>query len=162
MKRTTMGYSDSQTDGKTVTIPDLAYAADFAVASEAPGCTVLSNLSTPLDQAETIRFQIQDVANIYNGSGVDPTFYASSKKGFSLLVQVNDVARVTSDEDTSFQVDLPVSAHLVIKAPKSQYVTADILRDAALRAVSLLFATGSTGTERISSLVRGAMTPPLM
>lgn len=162
MKVISFGYTDTITTSKKLDRPDLDFKQDFAKVAEEEHLTIVSNLTTPVDQPETFRWQIQDIADIYKGSGVDPSVHATSKKGFSLVVQVNDILRVTDDQDPSFQTDLPVSAHLVLKAPKSQYLTEAALETVIGRCVAALFSTGSTSTDRLKQLVRGAMTPSEM
>lgn len=158
MKTSSFGYTDTISTEKSLNRPDLDFGNDFSVTKEDEGVTIVTNLTTPLDQPETIRWQVQEIANIYSGSGIDPSVYGTSKKGFSLVTQLNNVLRVTDSEDSTFQVDLPVSAHLVIKAPQNQYINEEVLIKCVNRLVSALYDTGQD-TSRLNSLIRGAMTP---
>lgn len=153
------GYTDSVSAPKSINIPDLSYGKDFAVSKEEPSETAIVNITTPVDQTESIRFAITTIGNVYKDTGIDPAFYGASTKGFSLVAQVSDVMRVQDTENPAFCQDFPVSAHIVIKAPKSQYLSADNLMKVVNRAVASLYATGSTGTTRLNELVRGALTP---
>lgn len=161
-KTTSFGFTDTAPTGgatKTLTRPNLNYAADFAKKEDSEKRCVITNLTAPYDQPETIRFEIADIKNIYNGTMIDPSVYATSKAGISLVCQVNDILRVTDSADSTYQVDLPISAHFVIKMPKSQYITASDIEKVVARCVASLYDTDSIGTSRIDALVRGSMAP---
>lgn len=152
------GYTDSLT-GKSTTIPDLDYS-DFAVVSESPSEVILSNLTSPIDRTETIRYAIQGINDVYNNTDIDSSVKAASHKGISLVCQVNDIYSYTDETDpSSARIDLPVSAHLVIKVPKSTYITADDYLAVAQRAFSAIFGTGSATSAQLQLLLRGAINP---
>lgn len=153
------GYTDSQED-KAVLIPDLSYKSDFATSSDTASEVILSNTTSPIDRVETIRFAIQNVKDVYNGTDIDPGVQAASHRGVSLVCQVSDTYSYYDDADpANKRVDLPVSAHLVIKAPKSSFIGADDYLAIAKRAFASLFETGSTTSDRLVSLLRGALDP---
>jgi hypothetical protein len=112
-----------------------------------------------LDRPETIRFAYQGIADVYKGTGIDPSVYASSRKGFSVLVQVNDTISVV-DSDTKKRVDLPISAHLVFKGPQHEAVSGEVIRQLIARVIGALYEEGAaTPDARINSLIRGAVLP---
>lgn len=161
-KTTSFGYTDTTPAGgatKTLTRPNLNYGADFAKTEDSENKCIITNLTSPYDQPESIRFEVADVKNIYNGTNIDPSVYATSKAGISLVCQVNDILRVTDSADSTYQVDLPISAHFVIKMPKSQYITAGDIEKVVARCVASMYDTDSVGTSRIDALVRGSMVP---
>lgn len=161
-KTVSTGYVDTKPGSSAtynVARPALNFKTDFAVAAESEGKTTLINLTTPVDQSESVRFQISDVKDIYSGTSIDPSVYAASRAGISLLVQDNVTLRVTDSTDPGFQQDIPLSAHLVIKTAKSQYVTAEVVQNEILRLLSMFYGTGSETTDRINALMRGSMTP---
>lgn len=161
-KTTSFGYTDTAPAGgatKTLTRPNLNYAANFAVNINTDAKCVITNLTSPVDQPETFRWQESNVANIYEGSAIDPSVYATSKAGVSVVAQVNNILRVTDTVDPTFQVDLPMSVHMVIKVPRSQYITSANIETVVARCVASLYDTDSTGTTRIDKLVRGSMLP---
>jgi hypothetical protein len=154
------GYTDSITTPKTVSVPDLKYTTDFKVSTDVPGELIMTNVTSPLDRNETIRFAVSNVKDIYAGSGVDSSCMAASHQGISLVAQVADVWRYAdSAVPTAPVVDLPISAHLVIKAPKSSYLSADDYLAIAQRAFALLFATGSVTSTRLMQMLKGALDP---
>lgn len=153
------GYADSIAKKKTIELPDLNYADDYAVVVDDKQCCILTNITAPIDQPETVRLSTQDVNNVYSKSQVDPLYAATSKTGFSILVQVNDILRVTDTADSDFVLDLPISTHMVISGPKSRYLTADDILSVAARNHAALFSTGSTASNQLENLIRGAVNP---
>lgn len=162
------GYTDSVAATKNVAIPELSYAKDFSVKSDTADECVITNATSPLDQPETIRFALQKIGNIYNGSQVNPAAMSVSKQGVSLVVQLNDVLRVTPDTtDTcccgAGYMDFPISTHVVIKAPLVQYVDADTVLSVVKRNIAALFGEGTDVTSaRLNSMLRGALKPSTM
>lgn len=160
--KSSLGYTDSITTAKTLSVPDLSYAADFAVTRDTPDEVVITNTTSPIDQPETIRFGYNQVADVYRGTGIDPSVASVSKRGASIVVQLNDILRVACDSETNcspVQFDLPISTHIVMKVPINQYITADLVKQLVLRNVAALFSTGKTDSTRIDALLRHALTP---
>jgi hypothetical protein len=123
--------------------------------------TILTSLRAPVDKPEKIRLAYSEVANIYSGTGIEPSTYALSKKGFSLLAQLTAIARVTDSTDVNYQIDLPVSCHLVIKAPYNEVITSSLLWEAVDRLLSGLTILDGTNTVlNLDSLIRGSLVPP--
>ena len=161
-KTVNAGYTDTPISGVTsLTFPRglVNYAADFRVKKDGADEAIITNLTTPVDRPEKFRWSVSDVANIYSGTDIDPSVYAPSKRGVSVLAQVTEVYSVTDSEDPTFRIDLPVSAHLVLKVPASEYLTAAILQTIVGRLVSGLFETGVTTTDRFAALIRGSLLP---
>lgn len=162
---TSYGYTDSITTAKNVAIVDLDYAKDFAVTKDTADEVVITNTTSPVDQPETIRFGYQTVGNVYANTGIDPSMMAITKQGISLVAQVNDILRVTNNDEnccSPIVYDLPIQAHVVIKVPKNQFVTADVALTAAKRAFSALFATGQVTSARLNAMLRDALKPSEM
>lgn len=161
-KTTSFGYTDTTPAGgatKELTRPNLNFNVDFAKTEDSENKCILTNLTSPYDQPESMRFELADIKNIYNGTSIDPSVYAPSRAGISLLCQVNDILRVTDSEDSTYQVDLPISVHFVVKMPKSQYITAHDIESVVARCVSSMYETDSDGVSRLDALVRGSMVP---
>lgn len=160
--KTSTGYTDSITTPKNISIPDLDYATDFAVTKDSASEVILTNTTSPIDQPETIRFGYQNVGNVYTGTGIDPSFMATTKRGVSLVAQVNDILRVSTDstnECCGSTYDLPLSAHVVIKVPLNQNVTADIALTLAKRAFATLFGTGEVTSDKLNQMLRDSLKP---
>lgn len=159
---TSFGYTDTNSKSKNIAIPDLSYTTDFAVTKDGSDEIILTNRTSPIDQPETIRFGYQNVANVYAGTGIDPSYMSVTKRGVSLVAQVNDILRVTCAEDTTCMpqvIDLPISAHIVVKVPLNQYVNADVAMSVVNRAISSLYGTGEVTTARLGAMLRHALAP---
>lgn len=161
--KVTKGYTDTPINGVTALTFDrglLNIGADFRVKSNDAGKeVVLTNLTSPIDRPEKIRIAYSEVANVYTGTGIDPSVSSPTKKGVSVLVQLTNVLTVTDSVDASYRRDYPISIHAVIKAPSSEFITADVIEENLGRLLSGLFDTGSTSTSRLESILRGSLVP---
>lgn len=161
-KSTSVGYTDTADGGATTqsfTRANLHWDTDFTVTSDGDSKCLLVNKTSPLDQLEKIRMESSNIADVYKGTSIDPTVYAPSRQGTSIVCQVMDVLRVTDTTDAAYQVDLPLSAHIVLKVPLSTHITADHVLAVAGRALSCLFDSNSTANTRVAAMLRGSMTP---
>lgn len=135
------------------------FGADFKVKAEGADDLTLTNLTSPVVYPEKMRFSVSDVANVYSGSSVEPSLYSPTKRGVSLLVQVNEMWKVTDTVDPSYEVALPVQAHLVIKVPNHELVTPAAVETMVGRLISCLYETGSEDTTRLTAMLRGSLKP---
>lgn len=158
---TSFGYTDSVTTTKNLALPDLSYSADFSVIEDEADQVVITNTTCPLDQPETIRFALSSIADVYSGTGIEPSTRALTKRGISLLVQLNDIMRVT-DADGKIVYDLPISSHFVMKVPLNENVTADVALTILKRNVSALFDKGNVTSARLNQLLRSSLKPSTM
>lgn len=161
-KSTSFGYTDTADGGATTqsfTRANLNWPTDFSIISDNDGKVILANKTSPLDQLERIRIESNGVADIYRGTSIDPSAYAPSRQGVSIVCQVMDVLRVTESTDATYQVDLPISAHIVVKVPLSTHVTAANVQAVLGRALSCFYSSNSTATTQIAAMLRGSMTP---
>lgn len=162
-KTVSTGYTDTPVDGVSeLTFPRavLNFGTDFRVKANTPGKEViLTNITSPTDQPELIKLCYSEIADIYRGSKVEPTIFTPTKKGVSILAQVNDVISVTDTTDADYRVDLPVQCHLVIKVPMSAEITANVVQTCIGRLLSSLFDTGVETTSRLEAILRGVLVP---
>lgn len=140
--------------------PDsLNFAADFAKREGGNGDVTIVNTTGPADRTETVRYAVTRVNNIYSGTSVDPSAFALSKRGASVLVQVNDIITVT-DSTTGYRYDLPISAHLVVKTSLDEVITSDVLTAIVERLIGAAHEqSGQSVGDRLSKLIRGAVIP---
>lgn len=161
-KSISWGHTDTPVAGVTalsLNRPVINFNEDFRVKVEKSGEVILTNLTTPLDRPENVRVAISDIKDIYSSSDIDPSAYPPSKRGVSILIQLTDTLVVEDDVDAAFRVHIPASAHLVIKVPANEYVTAALVQSLLARLVSFLYETGSSDTLRLDSLLRGSLLP---
>lgn len=135
------------------------FGADFKIKSDKPDEVWLTNLTSPVIYPERYRISVSDVKNIYSGSSIEPSLHAPTRTGTSLLVQLTEIQKVTDTEDTSYEVALPFSAHIVIKVPNNELVTPAVIETFVGRLISGLYETGDTGTTRLAAMLRGSLKP---
>lgn len=133
------------------------YPVDFRITSETTGEVKLTNLTSPLDRPETVRIAYSVIPDVYKGSGISVNVQPPSSKGVSILCQVTNVYRDTTI--AASPIDLPVSTHMVIRVPAHSSITAELVQAHIGRLISSLYDTGSTGTSRLESLLRGSLQP---
>lgn len=140
--------------------PDtINYANDFARRGGDNTSLTIVNVTGPADRSETIKYAYNRVSNVYTGSQIDPSAFAQSKAGASVLVQVNDIMSIT-DDTTKIRTDLPLQAHLVVKVPLHEAVTSQVLDQLLLRLLAATYEqNGVTPGPRLAALIRGAVTP---
>lgn len=149
--------ADSTVVGK-IQPATLNFSKDFAKKEAKSDDMVLTNLTSPLDCVETVRFAYNKVSNIYANTGIDPNVYSSSRVGFSILAQVNATMTATTAEGK--RTDLPLTAHLVLKGPASEHVDGAVMAQLLARLLGCVFEEGAaTPDARLNSLIRGALLP---
>jgi len=161
-KTVSTNYTDTAISGVTsLTFPRglVNFGADWKVKEQEPTEAIVTNLTSPLSFPEKMRFCSSEVADVYKGAGIDPSLYAPSRRGVSILSQVTEVWTVNDSTDATYQVALPVSAHLVIKVPNNENITPAMVQTLVGRLISGLFETGKTETTRLAALLRGSLIP---
>lgn len=133
--------------------------ADFAVTKSASGESIITNVTASNDTPEKFRTAYSEVADIYKGSGIEAANKAPSSKGFSIVSQITNIGRVT-ESVTGETYDLPISAHLVIKAPNDALVTAAVILNVLERLMSNLYGDNVLTTDRLAAIMKGAVQPP--
>lgn len=160
---TSFGYTDSVATKKSIQIPDLSYDKDFATTKETSDEVILTNVTSPLDQPERLRYSIQSIGNVYSGTGIEPSYQSVSKRGVSVLGQVMDTILVTPTDEggccCAASYMLPIEAHWVARAPIHQAVTAEMVLTVLLRSFSTAFGTGLITADRLNAILRGALNP---
>lgn len=142
---------------------DLAYEDNFVIKSMTAGKEViLTNFLSPVDRPEKIRIAYSDVANVYGGTGIEPSRIAPTKRGTSILLQYTNVLSVTDPDgvDPESRIDLPVSYHMVVKVPASEYLTPALILEGIGRLIGVLFNSGDLSSLRLEGLLRGSLVPP--
>lgn len=161
-KQISYGFNDTPISGVSTLKFErglLNYKADFRTKSNTPGEVIITNITSPVDRPENIRYARSEVKNVYANTDIDPSVYAPSTKGVSIVAQVTETLSVTDSADSEYRVDLPVSAHIVLKTPASEHVDAAVLETVIGRLLSSLFETGKEDTTRLEALLRGSLLP---
>lgn len=162
MKQVNFGYTDTPINGVTTLSLSrglLNFKADFSPVNLKNGEATVTNVTSPQDRPEKIRFASSKIDNVYKGSGISPSVQAPSVRGTNLLVQLTEVASITDPTDASYRVDVPISAHIVLKVPAIEQITEDHIIAVVGRLISGLFETGKSDSIRLARLVRGSLLP---
>lgn len=161
-KSVNVGYTDTPISGVsslTLSRGLVNYGADFKVKSDEPNEAIITNLTCPISYPEKFRWSYSDVADVYKGTGIDPGLFAPTRRGVSLLCQLTETWKVTDSVDASYEVALPVSAHVVLKVPTNDNITPAMVQTLIGRLISGLYETGLNDTKRLSALLRGSLEP---
>lgn len=150
------------TGGTPVSLPlgSVNFGADWVVQSTNNKEAWITNQTTPYDAPERFRFGRSEIANVFTNSGIDPNFMTTSKRGTSIVCQLNSVLNIVDTERADFKQQLPLSCHLVIKVPNNELLTADEILGYVERTLCGLFETDSNGSSRLNGFIRGALLPP--
>lgn len=129
---------------------------NYAVKADEPTECILVETTSPADQPSSIRYAIQNVADVYSGSDVDPVNKAASKKGKSVVVGIRNILRVTNDTTGEF-VDYPVKCNISFTFPISANLDATDVGKVCSRAAGLIIEPA--GAAIINRLMRGSLKP---
>jgi hypothetical protein len=137
----------------------LNFSVDFAKKETSDGSAVVTNLTSPTDRPETLKWASSRVANVYTGTGIEPSLRSQNKSGVSVVAQLRTVVTAT-ESSTSERIDYPLSAHLVVKVPNADVITGDVVNTLLLRLLGMLYEeSGASPTTRLNALIRGALLP---
>lgn len=143
-----------------IEIAKVNFGADFVEkVSPNKGEVLITNVTAPIGRAETYRYALQSVADVYKGSDIEPSLRVAGKKGFSLVIQHNYVMVETDPNDPTYERLLPFSGHTVLKFPAVESLTADKALMGFQRLLAPFFDTGSHIATRIAQLYRGVLKP---
>lgn len=152
-------YDDTLTEAKTISVPDLLYAADYAKKEDEPTKAVIVNTTgDSIVSSEAIKFGCVPVNDIYASTGVTTDMMASSRKGVQALIEVN-VMYSAVNNSTGQEIILPCRGRLTLQVPSLPCVTGDLLDDVCLRTFAATRATGDTSSERLVDIAKGSLLP---
>lgn len=159
-KQISTSLADTPISGVTapsITLPVLNYDADFRLkAVSTANEVVMVNTTTSLDEDEQIRMAVSDISDIYKNAGISCDSVISNKQGYSLLVQLTKTVKIVDSTDATYTAHVPISAHMVIKIPKHEAITNEVIMDTVKRLVSSLY---EGGTVKALALLKGAVSP---
>lgn len=151
--------TDSVSSAKTWSIPDFSYSADFAVTVDEPEEAILANrTASSLEPAETVRFGVQKVKDIYSTFDVDASAKLASARGVQTLNEVKFLVKATNSVSGQ-EVMIPFTGRVVLRFPTGSPVTGDMIDYGLQRTVACVMATGSVGPKRILEEARGSLIP---
>lgn len=153
------GYTNTPIDGgvpATIAVDPINFGADFRVYKDTNDELWLTNITSPIDRPERVRYARKEVKNVYLGTDISPSAQAASRKGVNLHVQLQQNFATTEADRV---VHLPVTTSVTIKVPASSAIDAQEVLGSVSRLLSTLFATGSDDSARLAALLRGSLEP---
>lgn len=146
-------------------LPNLDWSDKWSRVGGSANNTILADTTSPYDAQTRIRVATTSVADVYRGTGIDPSYTLPTKRGVSALVQLNLIATVTDSSDSTFRVDLPISMHAVLRVPLCSYLSAPALESVFQYCIGAFYGTneGTSYADRVplfNRLVGGITTPP--
>lgn len=153
-----LGFTPTNADLPT---HKMDWSSNWAVKKDAGSELVLANKVATYGYPNNIRIAVSDVADVYKGTSIDKSLYLPNRAGVSILSQATQVWTLTDSADTSYLAALPISAHLVLKLPQSEFITAgDVLSTVIGQLAGSLNDAGTGFTSaRLAALMRGIKTP---
>lgn len=161
-KSISYGYVDTPVPGVSELKLNRAivnFESDYRVREDEPDNVVITNLTAPQGKPESFRFAYSEIADVYKGTDIEPALRTQTKRGVQCLVRLDETWDVKDSADPTYEVALPVSAHLVLKIPNSDMITSEQVQYLVGRLVSGLYSTGSTELDRLTALLRGSLKP---
>lgn len=151
--------TDTVTTGKSLTIPDLSYATDYAKTTDEPAEAILANLtSTALGTMETIRYAKSDVKNVYTNTSVGASNQMPAKTGIRTLAEANVLIQATNNVSGEEYL-VPIRAWTCVQIPTASFISDAVLGYAMGRALGAMFDTGLATTSREEAVARGSLVP---
>lgn len=118
----TFGYTNTTRSEHEITPYNIDLSSDYAVTTDDPMKVVLKNVTSPIDQIETITFQAQELNSLnQEEKNANPPKVAG---GRLVTVKIEDKKRVTSSLSDTDISDYPASVSISFRFAKTQYVTA--------------------------------------
>lgn len=129
----------------------------FATKEDTAKKCVLTNTASPLGNPELIEYQYNEIADVYNGTGIDRTLWTPSKRGIAPFIKVSEVWTAADPSDASSpQYALPVSFTLRFKVPANSLISETDLINLFKRGIAALYADGDC---KLAEIFRGALNP---
>lgn len=155
------GYKDTPiSDPENITIKLATnFGADFRTRVDDPDEAVLTNLTAPQGRPEKYRWAYSEIPDVYRNTDIEPALRNQTKGGVQVLCELTDTWSVTDTEDATFNVALPVKAHIVLRIPNTDYLQVEQVQYLINRLIAGLYDQGSASTERLAALLRGSLKP---
>lgn len=162
MSKTISNNQPTSTVTVSRTVPVPAWNSDFRPSSDKPGDINLTCIAAPLDAPTSVILKSNTVPNVYKNSvgSIPAEMQSPIKTGVKVLCQRNEVWSKKDSSDTTYKVNLPVSAHLVLQIPNDDTITVDDVDGIIDRMIGGLYEiVDSKGSTRLSAILRQALMP---
>lgn len=153
------GYTNTPIEGAspvTIAVDPINFEKDFRVFRDSASELWLTNVTSPIDRPERVRYAMKEIKNVYQGTDVSISAQAASRKGVNLHIQLQQNFATTEVDRV---VHLPVTTSVTIKVPASSAIDADEVLNSVSRLLGTLYETGSSDSSRLAALLRGSLEP---
>lgn len=141
-----------------ITADPLNYDADFRLLESKPGHVIYTDLTSPIDQPNTLRISISERANVYAGTSIDPSVFLPTRKGMDIIIESRGVWKESDSTDPTFVHLMPVRAALTLTLPTCDLIDASQVNALVERVTAALFDQGATTTATgISALLHSVV-----
>jgi len=137
-----LATGSAQSSNCSTQTPLYPATGSYAFAKDDPGEAIMSNTAGALDQPNTVRYAVSNVADVFKNASLSPSA-GQRVDGLSILVQVNEVWKIDDAADSLAPIYFPASAHMVLKVPNDALVTSSVLSSLVLRLVGAPFRNGT-------------------
>lgn len=149
----TVETGTGQTSSGTALTPLAPAPGGYGFTVDDPGQSVAKNVINALDQPNTLRVSVSNVADVFKGS--DAAAVAGQRTdGLSALVQITETWKVT-DTVTGAVYYLPISAHFVLKVPIDANITGAALEALVARLVGAVDRGTVTMDDVLDQIIHG-------
>jgi hypothetical protein len=124
----TGSYGYTNVTESTVDLTPVAVGlSNYAVTQDDPGKCSMKNVTSPIDQVETISFFCQEIGKItQEEENVHPA-PEGEEHNRMITARLEAKKRLSSSVDDTFCIDQPISTNVSWRFPKSQYITSQDL-----------------------------------
>lgn len=151
--------SDTISNPKSLSIPDLDYAVDYTTASRGTDEATLANVTAPgLQPAEVLRYGRSRVADVYNGASIPASQRCNVREGVRTLHEVRYNLKATNSVSGE-ELLLPMRGWICLQAPTVDFITSGALTDLVKRTIAAAFATGAVDGSLVTDVARGDLDP---
>lgn len=155
--------TDTVSTAKTLSIPDLSYAADYSAGGAATlqadhRETLVNTTGTMVMASESLEYALKKLMNVYGGLNI-PTIYQGAVKSGRKGVIKSSLRLTAVNSVSGEEIIIPIDIHTVIKIPDNNILTPTILVDMVKRHVAALLPTGAVTGNLLANLMRGDVNP---
>lgn len=132
----------------------------FDLSVEDSGYCQIIDTATGITTPRVIETRFDKVTNVYTNTSIAAENQLGAKAGVRVINKVSDVLTILDDSDSTYRVDLPIEAHVVLTLPLCDLITEAVVQQQIADAVATLFVTdGTTVVSRILKEARGIVKP---
>lgn len=143
----------------------VSWGADsaFVKKQDEPGSCVLTNVNSGVDTPCEITFGRQTIKNVYANTAVNPAYQSANSTGVKVLTKVSAVCSIVDTVDTSYRVDVPISATITLTTGTDAMLDDDMCLSFLRYTMSTFFndatAAANVTSSRLGALRRGSLVP---